>query len=72
MCGFIVTPNYFEALVTESRGRRKTRNFHKQEKYEIHSKSRTRKEIISYNYGKVGHIKMNCIFLKREYSTKKR
>lgn len=38
-CGLIVTPNHSEVLVTKSRGRSKTRNFHKCDKYENPNKS---------------------------------
>lgn len=68
----IFTYNQSEALVTELKGRSKTRNFHKRDKSESHdksrSKSKTRKEIICYNCGKLGHVKMNRRFHKREYS----
>lgn len=68
--GLITTHNHSEALVIESRGRSKTNNFHKRDKSESPNKSRIKIEIICYNCGKARHIKMNCRFLKREYSRK--
>lgn len=66
--GLIVTSNKFEVLVTKSWGRSKIKYFHKRDKLENHDKSKTRKYIICYNCDKVGHIKINCMFLKSEYS----
>ena len=70
--GLIGSSSKSEALVTESRGRSQSRNFHRRDNSESRSKSRsksrTRKEVICYHCGKAGHIKRNCRFLKRDQS----
>jgi len=63
-CGLIVTLTQLEALVTESRGRSQTRNFHKCYKPESHNKSRTTKDFMCYHCGSKGQIKRYCRLLK--------
>ena len=70
--GLIGSSSKSDELVTESRGRSQSRNFHRRDNSEScsksRSKSRTRKEVICYHCGKAGHIKRNCRFLKRDQS----
>ncbi|CAJ2654735.1 unnamed protein product [Trifolium pratense] len=64
--GLIGSPTQSEALVTESRGRSQSKNFHKHDKSERRSKSKARKEFTCFYCNREGHIKKYCRLLKRD------
>lgn len=72
--GLIVTPIRLKFQLPSQGGEAKPEIFisvENQSRGKSRSKSITRKEIIGYNCGNVGHIKMDCRVLKREYSREK-
>ncbi|CAJ2642239.1 unnamed protein product [Trifolium pratense] len=64
--GLIGSPTQSEALVTESRGRSQSKNFHKHDKSERRSKSKSRKEFTCFYCNREGHIRKYCRLLKRD------